>query len=194
MIAGYARVSTHGQARDGNSLESQEAALRAAGATEIFADAFTGVRASRPELDRLLGLLQAGDTLIVTKFDRIARSLVAGIELIDSLSKKNVTVNVLNMGVIDDSPGGRLLRNVMLSFAEYEREMILERTQEGKRIARGKPGFRDGRPPIGKGRIEHALALLETNTYRQVKEITGISVATLCRYVKKRKEARLTQC
>ncbi len=71
MIAGYARVSTHGQARDGNSLEGQEAALRAAGATEIFADAFIGVRASRPELDRLLGLLQAGDTLIVTKFDRI---------------------------------------------------------------------------------------------------------------------------
>ena len=72
--------------------------------------------------------------MIVTKFDRVARSLVTGIELIDSLSRKGVTVNVLNMRVIDDSPVGRLLRNVMLSFAEYEREMILERTQEGKRI------------------------------------------------------------
>ncbi|MBO4335087.1 MAG: recombinase family protein [Desulfovibrio sp.] len=134
MIAGYARVSTHGQARDGNSLEGQEAALRSAGATEIFSDAFTGTKASRSELDRLLSLLQEGDTLIVTKFDRVARSLVTGIELIDSLSRKGVTVNVLNMRVIDDSPVGRLLRNVMLSFAEYEREMILERTQEGKRI------------------------------------------------------------
>ena len=72
--------------------------------------------------------------MIVTKFDRVARSLVTGIELTDSLSRKGVTVNVLNMRVIDDSPVGRLLRNVMLSFAEYEREMILERTQEGKRI------------------------------------------------------------
>ena len=134
MIARYARVSTHGQARDGNSLEGQEAALRSAGATEIFSDAFTGTKASRSELDRLLSLLQEGDTLIVTKFDRVARSLVTGIELIDSLSRKGVTVNVLNMRVIDDSPVGRLLRNVMLSFAEYEREMILERTQEGKRI------------------------------------------------------------
>ena len=74
MIYGYARVATKGQAKDGNSLEAQENSLRSAGATVIYADAFTGTKTHRPELDKLMVLLQAGDTLVVTKLDRIARS------------------------------------------------------------------------------------------------------------------------
>lgn len=74
MIYGYGRVSTRGQAKDGNSLEAQENALRSAGVTKIYADAFTGTRTKRPELDKLMSVLQSGDTLIVTKLDRIARS------------------------------------------------------------------------------------------------------------------------
>lgn len=83
MVYGYARVSTRGQAKDGNSLEAQENALRSAGATKIYADAFTGTRTKRPELDKLMSVLQSGDTLIVTKLDRIARSATQGIELIE---------------------------------------------------------------------------------------------------------------
>ena len=74
MTYGYAWVSTKAQARDGNSLESQQAALRAAGATEIFADTFTGSTTDRPELDRLLAEIEAGDTLVITKLDWMARS------------------------------------------------------------------------------------------------------------------------
>ncbi len=85
MIYGYARVSTKGQAKDGNSLEAQEAALKEAGATEVYADAFTGTKAHRPELDKLMEVMQAGDTLKVTKLDRIARSATQGIELVQSL-------------------------------------------------------------------------------------------------------------
>lgn len=74
-VYGYARVSTVGQAKDGNSLEAQKAALTAAGATEIFVDTFTGTKMERPEFDRLNGLLKGGDTLIVTKLDRFARTV-----------------------------------------------------------------------------------------------------------------------
>lgn len=78
MIYGYARVSTRGQAKDGNSLEAQENTLRSAGATEIYADAFTGTKAQRPELDKLMAVMQTGDAMVVTKLDRIARSATQG--------------------------------------------------------------------------------------------------------------------
>ncbi|MBR2155996.1 MAG: recombinase family protein, partial [Clostridia bacterium] len=88
MIYGYARVSTKGQARDGNSLEVQESALRAEGATEIYVDSFTGTKVERPELDKLLSKLQSGDTLMVTKLDRFARTAAAGSQLIEGLISK----------------------------------------------------------------------------------------------------------
>ena len=100
MIYGYARVSTKGQAKDGNSLEAQENAIRLAGATEIYSDAFTGTKSHRPELDKLMAVMRSGDTLVVTKLDRIARSATQGIELIQSLLDKGVVVHVLNMGLI----------------------------------------------------------------------------------------------
>ena len=76
MIYGYARVSTKGQAKDGNSLEAQERALKEAGANEIYIDAFTGTKTDRPEFDKLMERIEEGDTLIVTKLDRFARSMM----------------------------------------------------------------------------------------------------------------------
>lgn len=146
MIYGYARVSTKGQARDGNSLEGQSAALKEAGAVKIFHDSFTGKKIERPEFDKLRRVLTAGDKLIVTKLDRFARSAVQGSQLIESLIEKGVTVHVLNIGIMDNTPTGKLIRNIMLSFAEFERDMIVERTQEGKAIAREKGVRVDGRP------------------------------------------------
>lgn len=134
MVYGYARVSTKGQAKDGNSLEAQEVALRAAGATEIYADAFTGTKAHRRELDKLMKVMQSGDTMVVTKLDRIAWSATQGIELIQGLLDKSIIVHVLNMGLMDNTPTGKLIRNIMLAFAEFERDMIVERTSEGKRL------------------------------------------------------------
>lgn len=187
MIIGYARVSTRGQARDGNSLEFQEEQLRSAGAEKIYIDTYTGKVADRPELDKLKKKLQIGDTLVVTKLDRVARSVAAGSELIDELNNRGVKVNILNMGIIDDTPTGKLLRNVMLSFAEFERDLIVQRTQEGKEIAKRKPGYREGRPrKYSKKQLEHAMELLKDNSYSQVAEMTGISVSTLTR--EKRRE------
>ncbi len=183
MIYGYARVSTKGQAKDGNSLEAQESELNKAGAEKIYTDAYTGTQTHRPELDKLIGVLQDGDTIVVTKLDRIARSLRQGIDLIDSLVEKGVSVNVLNMGKIDDTPTGKLIRNVMLSFAEFERDMIMQRTAEGKAIARQQPGYKEGRKEkYSRSQIDHAMELLNgAYSYKQVAEMTGISKSTLIR-------------
>lgn len=186
MIYGYARVSTKGQAKDGNSLEAQEIALRSAGATVIYADAFTGTKTHRPELNKLMALLQSGDTLVVTKLDRIARSATQGIELVQSLLDQGITVHVLNMGLLDNTPTGKLIRNIMLAFAEFERDMIVERTQEGKAIAKMNPNFKEGRPKkFSKVQVNHALSLLDGYSYKQVEQMTGISKSTLIRATKR---------
>jgi len=188
MVYGYARVSTKGQAKDGNSLEAQENLLKEAGAEIVYKDAFTGTKADRPELNKLLNKLQPGDKLIVTKLDRIARSAQQGIEIIDKLAEKGVTVHILNIGIIDKSPTGKLIRTIFLGFAEFERDMIVERTQEGKAIAKQKPDFKEGRPKkYTQKQIEHALSLLDSHSYTQVEEITGISVSTLVRAKRKAK-------
>lgn len=177
MVFGYARISTAGQ-----SLEAQIDMLRQAGAEKIFSDVFTGTKNDRPELDKLLKIIKEGDKLIVTKLDRIARSLVHGIQLIESLSDRGVIIDVLNMGIVDSSPTGKLIRNIMLAFSEFERDMIIQRTQEGKAIAKQKPDFREGRSKkFKREQIKHALELLKDHSYKQVSAMTGISTATLGR-------------
>lgn len=187
MIYGYARVSTKGQAKDGNGLEAQEKALRESGANEIYVDAFTGTKTDRPEFDKLMNKIQKGDTLIVTKLDRFARSMSQGSELVSDLIERGIKVYILNIGVMDNTPSSKLIRNVFFAFAEFERDMIVERTMEGKAIAKQNPDFREGRPKkYSRKQIEHALELLESNSYKQVEDMTGISKSTLIRAKKKR--------
>ena len=187
MIYGYARVSTKGQARDGNSLEAQEKILKESGADIIFVDSFTGTKLERPEFDKLLNQIQNGDTLIVTKLDRFARSVSQASDLITKLIDRGITVNVLNLGILSNSSVSTLMRNVLLSFAQFERDMIVERTSEGKAIAKQKSDFREGRPPLYKKKqIAHALEMLTDHSYKQVEELTGISKSTLIRAKRKR--------
>ena len=187
MIYGYARVSTKGQAKDGNSLEAQEKALSESGANEIYVDAFTGTKTDRPEFDKLMNKIQKGDTLIVTKLDRFARSMSQGSELVSDLIERGIKVYILNIGVMDNTPSSKLIRNVFFAFAEFERDMIVERTMEGKAIAKQNPDFREGRPKkYSRKQIEHALELLDNNSYKQVEDLTGISKSTLIRAKKKR--------
>ena len=186
MIYGYARVSTKGQAKDGNSLEAQTKALREHGATQIYSDAFTGTKAPRPELDKLMAQITDGDTLVVTKLDRIARSATQGTELIQSLLNKGIKVHILNMGLLDNTPTGKLIRNILFAFAEFERDMIVERTQEGKSIAKQNPDFTEGRPKkFNQKQVNHALELLQDHSYKEVEQMTGISKSTLIRAKRK---------
>lgn len=187
VIYGYARVSTYGQAVHGNSLEEQKRQLIAAGAEEVYTDVFTGKQLDRPELQKLIGRLNRGDTLIVTKLDRLGRSVAQASALITQLIDAGVTINVLNIGILSDDSVSALLRNILLSFAQFERDMIVERTKEGRAIARQRDGYREGRPKkYSRTQIDHAMELLDDHSYKQVVEMTGISKATLAREKQRR--------
>ena len=191
MLIGYARVSSMTQERDGNSLEEQVGALNRCGCEKIITETYTGKTMERPRFRELLQNLKEGDTLLITKLDRFARTAVEGVQTIRSLFERNIKVHILNIGLIENTLTGNLILTVMLAFAEYERGMIIERTQTGKAIARINPSYREGRPvKFGTAQIELALSLLEKGkTYREVSEMTGISKSTLIRK-KMRHEAR----
>lgn len=181
MKYGYARVSTVSQ-----ELEVQLTALENEGCDKIYSEKFTGTKSDRPQLQEVLSILKEGDTLVVTKLDRLARNTVEGIEIVKGLFSKGVRVHVLNVGLLEDTTMGRFFLTTLLAVAEMERNLIVERTQEGKAIAKQRDGFREGRPnKYSKKQIEHALGLLETHSYKQVEEITGISKSTLIRAKKK---------
>lgn len=183
MKYGYARVSTKSQARDGNSLESQKLQLLDAGAEIIYCDQFTGKTVDRPELNKLLVELKPGDSLIVTKLDRLGRSVSSVSDLIHNLIQKGVTINVLGLGVLSNDSVNTLMMNVLLCFAQFERDLIVERTREGKEIAKANnPDFKDGRPKkYSKEQIDLALDLLKNHSYTEVTKMTGISRSTLLR-------------
>lgn len=186
MKYAYARVSTRKQSRDGNGLEDQISKLRSAGYDELVVDEFSGAITKRPNFERLLEKLHAGDSLIVTKLDRLARSTSEGSKLISDLLSRGVAVHILNMGLLDNTPTGKLITHILLAFAEFERDMIIERTQAGKEIARTKDSFRDGRPPIDPKRKKAAaeLILFQHCSYREVSDLTGLSMSTLYRSVR----------
>ena len=186
MKFAYARVSTHKQSRDGNGLNEQIAKLENAGFDELVVEEFSGATTKRPHLDALIQRLQTGDTLVVTKLDRFARSVAEGLSLINSLLDRGVHVLILNMGLIDNTPIGKLVTTILLAIAEFERDMIIERTQVGKEIARTKHGFRDGRPPIDQKKKDFAanLILNEHKSYNEVSELAGLSKSTLTRAVR----------
>lgn len=183
MIYGYARVSTLGQGRDGNSLEDQVNALKEYGCQEIVTEAFSGKTMDRPKFQELLNRLEASDTLTVTKLDRFARTTIEGVQTVQELFNRGIKVHILNMGLVEDTNIGRLILTIMLAFAEYERGMIVERTQMGKAIAKQNPSFKEGRPKkYSEKQIAHAISLLEQgHSYKEVSSITGISKSTLIR-------------
>ncbi|WP_411954771.1 recombinase family protein [Alkalibacillus sp. S2W] len=182
MKFGYARVSTQGQ-----DLQSQVNKLREEYCDEIFEEKFTATSSDRPEFQKLLNQIEQGDTLVVTKLDRFARSANDATSIIEDLFNRGVRVHVLNMGIVEDTPTGRLIFNIMVSFAQFERDMIVERTQEGKEIAKKRNDFREGRPKkYQKKQIDHAMELLNEHSYKEVERLTGISKSTLIRSKRKR--------
>lgn len=188
MNYGYARVSSTKQYVAGNGLEEQIAKLEESGCEEICKEQFTGKTINRPVLKELLQKLQSGDIFTVTKLDRFARSVTEGIEPIREMIARGITVKILNMGTLENTPVGNLLITMLMGFAEFERDLIMERTRAGREIARTKAGYREGRPPIPAIKINNALKLLDDgNTYKEVTAITGISKSTLIRAKNKRK-------
>ncbi|QEA58163.1 recombinase family protein (plasmid) [Weissella hellenica] len=136
MKYGYARVSTTEQ-----KLENQIEHLKNSGAEIIYQEKFTGTTTKRPEFNKLLNELKANDTLIVTKLDRFARNTREALDIIQKLFDQGIKVQILNMGTIDNTPTGNLIFTIFSAFAQFERDMIVTRTQEGKAYAKKNDPF-----------------------------------------------------
>ena len=176
MKLGYARVSTNDQ-----KLETQIELLKSAGAEEIYQEKFTGTTTDRPEFTKLIHLLQRDDCLIVTKLDRFARNTREALEIIQQLFERGINVHILNMGIIDNTPTGQLIFTIFSAFAQFERDMIVSRTNEGKRYAKlNDKNFKEGRPQkFSEEQIQFAYELKQQGmTYKMIERKTGISIAT----------------
>ncbi|MBN1042530.1 MULTISPECIES: recombinase family protein [Clostridium] len=188
-IYGYCRVSSKKQIVEGNGLDVQEKEILEKYENAIIRkEQFTGTTTERPIFQNVIHELETGDTLVVTKLDRLARNTVEGIEIVQQLFEKGVAVHVLNVGLLENTSMGKFFLTTLLAVAEMERNTILERTQAGKEIARTKEGYREGRPQkYTPEQLEYAMELLKTNSYTQVEKMTQISKSTLTREARKRK-------
>ena len=189
MIYGYCRVSTKCQVK-GNSLDEQNQDIlnRYEGA-KIIIESSSGA-GERKIFNKVMETLKEGDILVCSKLDRFCRTTKEGLEYIDRLLEKGVSIHILNLGLIENTSMGRLIVTCLLAFAEFERSMIIERTQNGKSIAKQREDFKEGRPnKYSIKQVEHALSLLSVNggtmSYKQVEDVTGISKSTLIRKIKK---------
>lgn len=149
MKYGYARVSSTGQALYGTSIEHQEAELKENGAEVVYKEVYTGMSAERPELDKLLSVVKDGDTIIVSKMDRLGRCAEDIIHLIKQLVGRGITVNILNMGVANNTLMGRFMVNILSCVAEFEHDMILSRLNDGKAARKAAdPTYKEGRKTV----------------------------------------------
>lgn len=190
MLIGYARVSTTKQ-----DAQAQRDALQAAGvaADRIYVDAGRSGRttAGRAALEQALAAARAGDTLIVTKLDRLARSIRDFHELADSITAKGVTLQIDGQAYDSSSPMGRMFFSLLATFAEFESDLIRARTKEGMAIAKAKGRLRGRAPKLTPAQEAHALALLDAGeqTPGEVAALFGVHRATLYR-AKERREAK----
>jgi len=168
MILGYARVSTRDQ-----NLDGQRDALTAAGAEQIFADTITGTARTRPELGRLLSELREGDVVVVTKYDRLARSLKDLLEIVDLIQTRGAGFRSLGEDIDTTTPAGRLVFHVFASIAQFERERIVERTKEGLAAAR-KRGRVGGRPPALSPAQKIEVKRMRDMEHRSIPEIADL--------------------
>ena len=186
-IYGYARVSTAQQ-----DYATQIEDLKRAGATKIFKDKYTGTTADRPEFDKLMAKIKNGDTLIVTKLDRLARNTQDALNIVKKMNAEGVILRVLNIGTIDNSPSGRLIFTVFSAFAEFERDLIVSRTQEGKAWAKANnPNFHDGMPrKYDQEQINFAWKLHTQDhmSYSEISKKLGMSKANIYRRFRELKQ------
>lgn len=184
MVYGYCRVSTKGQASDGNSLEAQEKEILAKYENAIvYKEAYTGTTTDRPVFKEIVSKLKQNDMLVVAKLDRLARNTVEGIEIVKEIFKKKASVHVLNVGLLEDTAMGQFFLTTLLAVAELERNQIVERTQTGKAIAKqNNPNFKEGRPKTDDKLIKLVVELSKNNhTIKEIVEITNLSRSTVMR-------------
>lgn len=190
MKLGYARCSTLDQ-----NLDWQIDALMKEGCDRIFQEKFTGTRKDRPELLRMMDMLREGDTVIICELTRLSRSVKDLFDLVEQVEKAGANIKSLKEPWLDTTtPQGRLLFTIFSGVSQFERELIRERTMEGLASARAR-GRMGGRPGKDKKIVEQALTLYDSKAYSvdEISKTTGISRATLYKYINLRKEAQNNQ-
>ena len=190
MKLGYARCSTLDQ-----NLDWQIDALMKEGCDRIFQEKFTGTRKDRPELLRMMDMLREGDTVIICELTRLSRSVKDLFDLVEQVEKAGANIKSLKEPWLDTTtPQGRLLFTIFSGVSQFERELIRERTMEGLASARAR-GRMGGRPGKDKKIVEQALTLYDSKAYSvdEISKTTGISRATLYKYINLRKEAQINQ-
>ncbi|MDR0317391.1 MAG: recombinase family protein [Lactococcus lactis] len=186
MIYGYARVSTQGQDLEGQLEELQEAGVLE---HNIYREKMSGKTTERPEFKKLLAKVKKGDTIVVSKLDRLARNTREALNAIEPLLDQGVTLRALNLGTIENNHMGRFIVKIMLCIADMERELINERCQTGKARAKKKVGYKEGRPKKVITEYERNIILeLEDLTFQEVAEKHGVSISTIFRWKAKIEE------
>ena len=188
MLVGYARVSTQEQ-----DLALQLDALRAAGCTKVYEEKASGAQRERPEFKAALGYMRQGDTLVVWKLDRLARSLKQLIETVETMGEQGIGLRSLTEAIDTGSAGGRLVFHLFAALAEFERGVIRERTLAGLRAARAR-GRTGGRPPALKPKdLAVATAMLQDPgiTVLEVARRLGVAASTLYRHLPRARTAAL---
>lgn len=177
MIIGYARVSTEDQL-----LDAQIVALKEAGAERIYADKISGAKRKRPELDKMLDQLRCGDVVLVSKYDRLARSLSDLLDIVAQVEAAEAGFRSLAEDIDTTTPAGRLVFHVFASIAQFERERIRERTVEGLQAARAK-GRVGGRPPaLSEDQKSEVLRMKsEGRAMKDIAALFKVSLATVKR-------------
>lgn len=178
-IIGYARVSTVGQ-----NLDAQLSQLEKAGAEKIFQEKISGVKKNRPELQTMLNYIREGDTVIVSKLDRIARSTKHLLNIVEYLQEKGVDFKVLNINLDTSTPTGKLMLTMLGAIATFEREMMLERQAEGIEKAK-REGRYKGRKATARAKAPEVKELMKAGLSKQrIADELGIGVASVYRILR----------
>lgn len=184
MIIGYARVSTAGQ-----NLDRQCDNLRQAGCERIYSEKISGVKAQRPELERMLDALREGDTVVITELTRLGRSVKELFSIIEIVHEAGASIKSLRETWLDTTtPQGNLLFTIFAGLSQFERDLIRQRTKSGLEAARAR-GRKGGRPKASSSKVETALKMYDSklHTIEEITGATGISRSTLYRAIEERK-------
>ena len=178
---GYARVSTLDQ-----NLSRQIDMLNQYGVDRLYTEKMSGTKRNRPELTKLLAHMDEGDTVVIESLSRLGRSTKDLIELVELFQKRGVQLVSLKESIDTSTSTGKLLFTILSALAQFERDVIADRTREGLNAARAR-GHSGGRPKSDDKKVSQAIKLYQSKQYtvKEIEELTGIRKSTLYRYVKK---------